>query len=55
MREILECPLPIWKRAGRGRVLFQKLAGGEWIDLYDNLALAVPTGNRVLAAGNLFD
>lgn len=29
---------------GLDRTLFQKLAGGEWIDAHDNLALIGPTG-----------
>jgi DNA replication protein DnaC len=29
---------------GLDRALFQKLAGGEWIDAHDNLALIGPTG-----------
>src|SRR3977135_4331124 len=29
---------------GLDRALFQKLAGGEWIEVHDNLALIGPTG-----------
>src|SRR5512144_2493416 len=40
---------------GLDRALFQKLAGGEWIDAHDNLILCGPTGvgKRSPGAGRL--